>query len=87
MSDNKKIQREKIDLLENEGFVFSKKREIYIQRKTKKILSNIIVEDSSIEDLKKLISDKNTSGEYTFYFEYTLNDKIKQEIIEELSTE
>jgi hypothetical protein len=58
----------KADTLETAGYAYSFDRELYLNRKTKKVFSIDYIEDHSEEQLLNRIREKNPGPGWRFYF-------------------
>lgn len=71
----------KSKILRDAGYVYSFDREVYFNRKTKKVFSVEFVEDSTVEELQNRLNEKKEGEEWHFYFSYgDPSDAVKHEI-------
>jgi ABC-type transporter lipoprotein component MlaA len=70
----------KQQILDEAGFSYNFKREIYINRKTKKIFSVDFVEDNDEKTLEECIREKTTTKKWQFYFNKKPSGAVRREI-------
>ena len=77
----------KIQILEDAGFLYSFEREIYLNRKTRKVFSAVYVEDHNEAQLEADIAEPRLSGnEWRFYFNEPSSDRVKRDLSALLDT-
>ncbi len=74
----------KKEILENASYVFIFKRDIYFNRKDKKIFSLEAIEDNDPNWLIEKINDSENDGEWRFFFNNHPSEKLKKEILKGL---
>ena len=66
-------------ILEGSGYVYNFDREIYFNRKAKKVFSVEFVEDNDEEKLEQCVRQE-TDGEWQFYFNSPPAETVKREL-------
>lgn len=69
----------KQQIIEGAGYVYNFDREIYFNRKAKKIFSVEFIEDSDDEVLEQCIRQEN-NGKWQFYFNSPPAETVKREL-------
>jgi len=77
------VEKSKEHLLKDSGYRYNFNRMIYFNTKQKKIFSLQYVEDNPIHVLKNNISE--VSNDWKFYFNMPVSEKVKDQILSELS--
>lgn len=67
-------------LLDQAGFSYNFKREIYVNRKTKKIFSVDFVEDNDEKTLEECIREETSGKKWRFYFNTKPSEAVRREI-------
>ena len=70
----------KSQILEDSGYSYSFYRQIYINRRTKKVFSVEFVEDPSEEELQRCINEDTPAGNWRFYFNSEPSAALKHEL-------
>ena len=76
--------KKKKEILENANYAFMFKRDIYFNRKDKKIFSLEAIEDNDPNWLIEKINVLENDGEWRFFFNNAPSEKLKKEILKEL---
>lgn len=74
----------KRQLFETEGFSYDFDREVYYNRDSKKVFSVEYIEDHSVDDLAKRISEDGRNGQWYFYFNAEPPDWARRELEDRL---
>jgi len=77
-------EKSKETLLKSNGYRYNFYRMIYFNAEQKKVFSYEYIEDNSIELIQKKISE--ISNEWEFYFNMSVSDKVKEQILSELKS-
>lgn len=77
------MNKSKHKLLEDEGYQYNFDREIYSNKKHKKIFTKEVVDDHNKDWLLERITASNGT-DWTIYSGIPLKDKIKKEILNEV---
>ena len=70
----------KQQILDNAGFTYNFDREIYVNRKTRKIFSVDFVEDNDKETLQRSVDEPTNGKKWRFYFNGELPPAVRREI-------
>ncbi|HEX9882582.1 MAG TPA: hypothetical protein VGA79_01325 [Desulfobaccales bacterium] len=71
----------KSKILRDAGYIYSFDREVYFNRRTKKIFSLEFIEDRTEQELQSCLNEKKEGEEWHFYFSYgDPSDTVKHEI-------
>ncbi len=70
----------KQQILEDAGYAYSFDREIYINRRSKKLFSAGFVEDHSEDDLQRCVRENTREGAWRFYFNSPPSEAVKREL-------
>jgi len=70
----------KSKILRDAGYVYSFDREVYFNRKTKKIFSLEFIEDHNEKEIQQCLSEKKGDKKWYFYFNFDPSDSVKREI-------
>ena len=73
---------EKKQILEDSDFSYHFSRMIYLNRRSRKILSFEAIEDNSTDWLREKIDENNVTDEWQFYFNGPAPDSVMEEIRE-----
>ena len=71
---------EKRDLFEREGFSYDLDREVYVNRRSRKVFSVEFIEDHSVDHLRRSISEKVDNRKWYFYFNTQPSDRARREL-------
>jgi len=71
-------------ILDDAGFAYSFDRQVYFNRKGRKVVSVEFVQDRDEEELERLIRDGNFGSGWKFYFNSEPPESVKREIEAEL---
>lgn len=74
----------KKEILSQSGFKYNIRREMYFNRNTKKVFSLEAIEDNTLSWLEDKINTEKFGGSWSFYFNRSPSQNIKDEIIEEI---
>ena len=72
-------------LLEDAGYRYSLRNEIYVNKAERKVFSQDFVEDHTDEELRGRIAEHNSSGDWKFYFTAEPTTGVKDRLIRLLS--
>ena len=70
----------KEQMLQQAGYTYSFDREIYFNRKAKKVFSVEFVMDHSEDDLQRSLSEKTEGEEWHFYFNAPPPEAVRSEL-------
>jgi hypothetical protein len=70
----------KSKILRDAGYVYSFDREVYFNRRTKKIFSLEFIEDHNENEIQRCLSENKEGEEWRFYFNFDPSDSVKREI-------
>ncbi len=76
---------EKTKALEENGFIEIFTRDIYVNSSSRKVFSLEAIQDHDPEWLHACIKEPNPANEWQFYTTQVLDDKLKNDIIREIS--
>ena len=76
------LQKEKRQLLQDSGFRQDFKRDLYLNRKLKKVFSSVAVKDHRLDWLRTGIESPNNTGTWQFFFNEPIQDEKRQELLE-----
>jgi len=72
----------KRQILQNAGYVYNFDREVYVNRKAKKVFSLEFVEDNSEDDLRTRIDEDPGGQAWRFYFNAEPSKAVQEELEE-----
>jgi hypothetical protein len=67
-------------ILESAGYTYNFDREIYLNRKTKKVFSMDFVEDHDEEEIEQCIRRKTDGTKWQFHFNSAPGEAVKREL-------
>jgi ABC-type transporter lipoprotein component MlaA len=70
----------KEQILENAGFQYSFRREIYVNRRSRKVFSIDFIENHSEEELQESIAESVNGSGWHFYFNSPPPEGVKREL-------
>jgi len=70
----------KSQILKKAGYAYSFDREIYFNRKTKKVFSVEFIEDHNENELQSRLNEKIDGDEWYFYFNSPPSEAVKSEL-------
>ena len=70
----------KQQILDNAGFTYNFDRQIYVNRKTKKIFSVEFVQDHNERELEQCVQENTNGKKWRFYFNGELPPAVRREI-------
>ena len=70
----------KQQILDEADFTYNFDRQIYVNRKTKKIFSLEFVQDHDEKELERCVQEDTTGKEWSFYFNDKLPPAVRREI-------
>jgi len=70
----------KSKILRDAGYVYSFDREVYFNRRTKKIFSLEFIEDHNENEIQRCLSENKEGEDWHFYFNFDPSDSVKREI-------
>lgn len=70
----------KQQILDSAGYTYNFDREVYLNRKTKKVFSVDFLEDHTTDELQESIREATDSKKWTFYFNSQPVDAAKREL-------
>ena len=71
---------EKEHLLRNAGYSYEPDREVYINRRTRKVISVDFLEDHDTKEIASKIHEATPSAKWTFIFNDVPSDSVKREL-------
>lgn len=72
------------EALEQAGYAYFFDREIFVNRKTRKVFSMEFVEDHDEAEILKRIKENNGGGDWRFYFNSEPSAAVRRELQKEL---
>jgi hypothetical protein len=70
----------KADLLDERGYVYNFDREIYVNRKAKKVFSMDFIEDHGVNELEQCMDEETGGTEWRFYFNDAPSRAVQREL-------
>jgi hypothetical protein len=71
-------------LLDAGGYVYNIDREVYFNRRAKKIFSVDFLEDHEGPEIEESINEKTDTREWCFYFNVPPPESVKRQVVESL---
>ena len=70
----------KKQILRDAGYSYNFDREIYVNRKTKRVFSVEFIDDNSESVLEEHVRGGSTTGEWEFFFNSEPSDSVKRDL-------
>jgi hypothetical protein len=77
------LEKEKVELLSENGYINHFKRSLYFNREARKIFSIVAVADHDINWVRVNIQAPNDTGTWQFYFNEPVSEQTRSEILHE----
>lgn len=75
-----RLAESKTDILDGAGYAYSFDRQMYVNRKTRKVFSVEFVQDHSEEQIRKYIQKYSDTQDWQFYFNSRPSDSVRHEL-------